>query len=126
MNFYDRYIELCNQAGKTPSAVAEEIGLSRTAVHRWKTGGGVTDATAAKVAKYFNVPLSKLTDMFPETVAITSYDFDLDEPGKKKKPAEDGELFKKQLKLIDFVRTVPEDKIDLILRVMQSILEDNA
>ena len=60
MNFYNKFVNLCNEIGKKPSAVAEEIGLSKSLVTRWKNGGGVTDATAAKVASYFNVELLDL------------------------------------------------------------------
>lgn len=60
MNFYNKFVNLCNEVGKKPSAVAEEIGLSKSLVTRWKNGGGVTDATAAKIANYFNVELIDL------------------------------------------------------------------
>lgn len=60
MNFYNKFVNLCNEIGKKPSAVAEEIGLSKSLVTRWKNGGGVTDATAAKVAAYFDVELIDL------------------------------------------------------------------
>lgn len=52
---YDKYIKLCNAIGKTPSAVALEIGLTKTTVNRWKKGGGATDATIQKLADYFGV-----------------------------------------------------------------------
>lgn len=55
MSFYENYVFLCNSIGKAPSAVAIEIGLSKPAVNRWKGGGVPTDATARKVARYFNV-----------------------------------------------------------------------
>lgn len=55
MNFYDRYISLCNSVGKTPSAVAIEIGLAKPTVTRWKNGSMPNDATAAKIADYFHV-----------------------------------------------------------------------
>lgn len=55
MNFYQRYVELCNEMGKTPSAVALKMGLSKTAVNRWKNGSNPTDATVVKIASYFNV-----------------------------------------------------------------------
>lgn len=51
---------MCNRLGKSPSAVALEIGLSKTAVHKWKNGGFPTDATASKIASYFNVSITYL------------------------------------------------------------------
>lgn len=61
MNFYDSFVGLCNKAGKSPSKVALEIGISKSIVSRWKAGGGATDATARKVADYFGVPVSEIT-----------------------------------------------------------------
>lgn len=61
MNFYGRYVEMCNRIGKSPSAVAIEIGLSKPSVNRWKNGGSPTDATAQKVASYFGVSVNELT-----------------------------------------------------------------
>lgn len=55
MNFYSTFIYLCNSKGISPSKAAEEMGFARSSVTRWKTGGGVTDATINKVAQYFNV-----------------------------------------------------------------------
>ena len=60
MNFYQRYIELCNQIGKSPSAVSIEIGLSKSTVNRWKNGGSPTDATAMKIASYFNMSVANM------------------------------------------------------------------
>ena len=61
MAFYENYLKLCEKAGKTPSAAALEMGLSKPTVNRWKKGGGATDATALKVASYFGVAVEELT-----------------------------------------------------------------
>jgi transcriptional regulator with XRE-family HTH domain len=61
MAFYENYLKLCEKAGKTPSAAALEMGLSKPTVNRWKKGGGATDATALKVASYFGVTVDELT-----------------------------------------------------------------
>lgn len=58
--FYDNYIYLCNRIGKTPSAVALEIGITKPTVNRWKNGSKPTDATAQKVAEYFGVSIDYL------------------------------------------------------------------
>lgn len=62
MSFYEKYLELCEKAGKSPSGAALEIPLSKPTVSRWKRGGGITDATAVKVANYFGVPVEELLD----------------------------------------------------------------
>lgn len=61
MTFYEKYLELCASVDKTPSGAALEMGLSKPTVNRWKNGGGITDATARKVAAYFGVPVDYLT-----------------------------------------------------------------
>ena len=44
--------------------------------------------------------------------------------GEEEKPtANDGELSDNRKKLMEFANSVPEDKVDLLLRVMQSIVE---
>lgn len=57
---YDNFLKLCNSVGKTPSAAAIDMGLSKTTVNRWKNGGGVTDATALKIANYFGITVYEL------------------------------------------------------------------
>ena len=60
MEFYNNYIRLCNQVNKTPSRVAQENGFSKSAVCRWKKGGGITDSAAARLADYFSVSVDYL------------------------------------------------------------------
>lgn len=59
--FYDNYIRLCNGIGKSPSAVAEEIGLKKATVTGWKRGSMPTDATVRKLADYFGISPEELT-----------------------------------------------------------------
>ena len=59
--FYDNYIRLCNGIGKSPSAVAEEIGLKKATVTGWKRGSMPTDATLRKLADYFGISPEELT-----------------------------------------------------------------
>jgi transcriptional regulator with XRE-family HTH domain len=60
VNFYDNYIALCNRAGKSPSAVALEIGLTKPTITRWKNGSTPTDATMRRVADYVDVPVESI------------------------------------------------------------------
>ena len=62
MGFYDNYVSLCNLAGKSPSAVALEIGLTKPTVNRWKNGSMPTDATIRKVADFFGVSVAELKE----------------------------------------------------------------
>lgn len=53
--FYDNFIKLCNSIGKSPSSVAEDIGIEKSTVSRWKKGANPTDANIEKVASYFGI-----------------------------------------------------------------------
>lgn len=60
-SFYENYLRLCNKVNKSPSGVALEIGMSKTAVNGWKHGRtNPTDATAKKLADYFGVSVDAL------------------------------------------------------------------
>ena len=60
MEFYSTFVRLCNKADRSPSRVASELGLSKATVSRWKSGGGITDPTAHKIAEYFGVSVDYL------------------------------------------------------------------
>lgn len=60
MTFYQKYVALCTNSKITPSAAAQKMGISKTTVHRWKNGGGVTDANLQIIANYFGVPVDDL------------------------------------------------------------------
>lgn len=61
--FYDKYVALCAQKGITPSAAAKEIGINKAAVSNWKyRKNGPSDVTTQKIADYFGVPVSELTE----------------------------------------------------------------
>ena len=77
--FYDNYVRLCNSVNKSPSAVAIEIGIAKPTVSRWKSGSKPNHATAVKVADYFGVPVSELTEDKKEKAAIDVVDDDLKE-----------------------------------------------
>lgn len=104
--FYDNFVRLCNSVGKKPSAVAIEIGISKSLVSRWKSGGGVTDANLQKIADYFGV-----------TVDYILRDTDDPRPAgqKEEPPAQGGELSEKDVRLIAWFRSLPPEKQKAIL-----------
>lgn len=59
--FYLNFVRLCNSIGKSPSAVAEEMGFQRSVVTRWSNGSVPRKATLEKIASYFGVNSSDLT-----------------------------------------------------------------
>ena len=60
MAFYESFVRLCNAAGKSPSAVAIEMGIEKSTVGRWRRGSMPTDATKIKVADYFGITVAEL------------------------------------------------------------------
>ncbi|MBE6723285.1 MAG: helix-turn-helix domain-containing protein [Ruminococcaceae bacterium] len=60
--FYEVYSNLCKDKGISLSKAAEQIGLSRTSVVKWKAGTTPSGATLNKIAIYFGVSVDYLLD----------------------------------------------------------------
>lgn len=59
--FYDVYVELCHNNGKSPSAVAQELGINKSNVSNWKNNGYTPrGAVLNKIAEYFGVSIDYL------------------------------------------------------------------
>lgn len=112
MAFYENYLKLCEKAGKTPSAAALEMGLSKPTVNRWKKGGGTTDATALKVASYFGVTVEELTG----------------EEQKEKPNALDGieleKLSPARRALLEALEGMDDENIMKIVRIAQAVKKE--
>jgi transcriptional regulator with XRE-family HTH domain len=108
-NLYKRIAELCEERKITGAAMCSEVGISKGLLTDLKMGRrtGVSAVTAQKIASYFGVSVGYL----------------LGEEDKKEQPTVNGELSEKRKMLMDFVMSVPEDKAEMILRVMKSIVE---
>ena len=64
--FWENFVRLCNKAGKSPSRVAVEIGLSSTSAVGWKKGAAPRPAVLARLSDYFGVSVKELTREEPE------------------------------------------------------------
>ena len=107
---YDRIIDLCQQNGITGSRMCLNLGLSKSTLSNMKSGRtvGLSTATTQKIATYFGVSVGYL----------------LGEEEKEEKPTvEDDELSDNMRALIDFAKTVPEDKAEIVLKLMRTIVE---
>lgn len=107
---YENIIALCEERGIKGGRMCTEIGMSKGILTDLKMGRqtGISAANAQKIAAYFGVSVGYL----------------LGEEDKKEKPAETDGLSESMQALIEFARSVPEDKAAMVLRVMKSILED--
>ena len=62
--FYDKFIQLCNQKGVSPSRAAIDAGISKSLVTKWKANGCKEPSpdVLRKLASYFGVTISDLLD----------------------------------------------------------------
>ncbi len=107
---YENIISLCDERGIKGAKMCTDIGMSRGILTDLKMGrqNGISAANAQKIASYFGVSVGYLLG---------------EEDKKEKSTAEDDGLSEKKRALIDFARSVPEDKADMILKVIRSIVE---
>lgn len=101
MTFYQKYVALCTNSKITPSAAAQKMGISKTTVHRWKNGGGVTDANLQIIADYFGVTVDDLIGD--------------DSAQQKKVTAQSGDLSNYDSALLTWFHSLPEEKRRAIL-----------
>ena len=109
---YENIIALCEEKGIKGGKMCTDIGMSKGILTDLKMGrqAGISAANAQKIASYFGVSVGYL----------------LGEEEKEEKPTvKDDELSENMKQLIDFAKTVPEDKVELVLKVMKSIVEDD-
>ena len=110
VTLYERLLFLCKQKGIKGGRMCVDLGFSKSLMTDLKSGRkkGVNAETAQKIATYFGVTVGYL----------------LGEEEKEKSPSNDG-LSEGKKALIDFAMTVPEEKAEMILRVMKSILAES-
>jgi transcriptional regulator with XRE-family HTH domain len=111
VTLHERLSSLCEKKGVKGGRMCTDLGLSKSLMTDLKNGRkkGVNAETAQKIASYFNVSVGYL----------------LGEEEKEEKPTADDRLSENVKQLVDFAMSVPEDKAELVLRVMKSILEDS-
>lgn len=91
----------------TQRELADIVGVSQPTVNEWLMGKKYPRINKIdRMADYFGILKS-----------------DLIEDKKNNPTSEGGGLSENRLKLMRFAETVPEDKVELLLRVMRSILE---
>ena len=58
--FWDNFVTLCNQKGKSPNGACAELGFSANTATKWKQGSVPRDTTLRKIADYFGVTVDEL------------------------------------------------------------------
>ena len=111
---YENIIALCTEKGIKGGKLCTDIGMSKGILTDLKMGRqtGISAANAQKIASYFGVSVGYL--LGEEEMGI-----------KKEQPTEYDGLSEKRKALIDFAMSVPEDKAEMILQVMKTILKND-
>lgn len=66
--FWEKYVQLCLNAGKSPNAAASDIGIASGTVTKWKNENSEPRyTTLLKIADYFGVPVSYFSEEDQET-----------------------------------------------------------
>ena len=94
------------RSGKTQKELAEIVGVSAPTMNDWIKGKKYPRIDKIEIlADYFGILKSDLIEE------------------KEEKPAQEDELSANIKQLVDFAKSVPEDKAEMMLRVMKSIVE---
>lgn len=102
------------QKGYTQEALAKMVGVQKSAVAKWENGR-VSEIKRSNIGS-----LSEALGIDPVLLVSDSND------ANKEKPTVQYDGFSdKKRKLIEFAKSVPEDKADMILQVMKTIVESD-
>ena len=112
-NLYDTILALCESRGIKGGKMCTDIGISKGLLTDLKMGRrtGVSAVTAQKIAAYFDVSVGYL--LGEEEMGI-----------KKEQPNEYDGLSENKKALMQFAMSVPDDKSEMILQVMKTILKN--
>ena len=111
---HSRITALCKERGISGSRMCLDLGMSKSTLSDLKSGRkkSFTAETAHKIASYLNVSVAYLLG-------------EEEKDTKKEQPTEIDGLSEKRKALIDFAMSVPEDKAEMILQVMKTILQND-
>ena len=108
---YNKITELCKKKGVSGSRMCLDLGLSKSTMSDLKNGRikGISVPTAQKISGYFGITVDELYG---------------EEDKKEKSTVQDDGLSENRKALMQFAMEIPDDKVDMILQVMKTILKD--
>lgn len=125
--FWDNFVLLCNQKGKTPNGVCAELRFSAATATKWKRGSLPRDTTLKKIADYFGVSVSYLLGATDDPSEVLSAQVIsnlaanmqqvVDELDKKKKP-----VLGLNPKLSSLIDSMSKDELEDLERYAEFIL----
>ena len=107
---YENIIALCSERGIKGGKMCTDIGMSKGILTDLKMGRqtGISAANAQKIASYFGVSVGYLLG-------------EEEKEQKKEQPIETDGLSDELKELIEHLKDLPEDKIQMLLQVAKSI-----
>lgn len=91
--------------------LAEKMGYNHSTITRIETGKiDIPQSRILQFAEVLNTDIAYLMDWEEET---------------EKPTVQDDELSENIKKLVDFAKSVPDDKVELVLKLMRTIVEDD-
>ena len=107
---HGRITELCKERGISGSRMCLDLGMSKSTMSDLKSGRkkSVTAETAQKIASYLGVTVAYLLG-------------EEEKEAKKEQPIEIDGLSDDLKELIDRIKTLPEEKIQLLLQLAKTI-----
>ena len=111
---HSRIIELCKERGISGSRMCLDLGMSKSTLSDLKSGRkkSFTADTAHRIASYLGVSVAYLLG-------------EEENEQKKEQSTEIDGLSEKRKALMQFAMSVPDDKADMILQVMKTILKND-
>lgn len=107
--FYNKFVQLCQENGISPSKAATLIGFNRSSVSMWKAQGYTPRREIlVKIANYFNV----------------SVDYLLGEEDKNKKTTDNDGLTDAEKELLKLFNAVPENQRQLVLQMIRAAISN--
>ena len=105
---YEKINALCKSKGVSGSRMCLDLGLSKSTMSDLKFGRikGISVPTAQKIAGYFGISVDELYDV---------------EANKEEPTAQGDGLSEDMVELIECIKRLPDDKIQMLLQVARSI-----
>ena len=117
--FWENFVRLCNEAGKSPSRVAFELGLSNGTASGWKKGAIPQERILRRLADYFGVPMESLTAETPSTP-------DSKEPPALKKENERKEEDELETRFMNAVQCLPLPQKIALVEILEAAIGNGA
>ena len=115
MELKARFQKALELSGKKAVDLSKDLKIPKSAISQYLSGKSknMPSARLYAICKYLNV----------SEAWMMGYDVPM-EREEIKKPSNEERLSEKKQELIKFLGTVPDEKVDYVIRIMQTILQD--